>query len=104
MAGPASLIGAAQSLATMSLAPRSAPWVPVRGAPVSCRRIVGRGVAREGQASRWRAPRLKVGARGCPPARLPAHSPIEVTPSGSPAKAGLGVATWGKGPWGGPRD
>ena len=49
-------------------------------------------------------PGFRAGAGGCPPARLPEHSPIEVTPSGSPAKAGLGVTTWGKVPRGGPRD
>ena len=36
-------------------------------------------------------------------APLPAHSPIEVTPSGSPAKAGLGVATKGEGATGWPQ-
>ena len=52
--------------------------------------------------SHWRAPRLKAGAEGCHPARLPAHSPIDALPSGCPAKATFGVATWGRGPRGGP--
>ena len=43
----------------------------------------------------WRAPRLKAGAGGCRPARLPAHSPIDALSSGCLAKAGLVVATWG---------
>ena len=53
VAGPASLAGAARSLATVALASRPAPRVPVWGAPVGCRGVADRGgVARDGQASR----------------------------------------------------